>query len=688
VSDPRPRQGDRYLRIGDRPYLPVGAHYVPIEGPDWPWRVGAASFDRAFAAMARAGLDAVRIDLLWSAIEPEPGRYDEAHLEVLDAVLDAARRHRLLLHPTLFIGGEVGDAFWDVPWRAGRHPHRDPEMLRLQVAHAAKLAARWRGDPAILAWDLTDEPPYWPFRDTTDEDARGWTRALTAAIRAEDPGALVTIGTASQEVGWGPFRADVVAGELDFATVHPYPIFMPELYPDQLVGPRMTHAAAFETALATGAGRPVMVHEYGASSAQFDPERIAAYDRLLSYSALGRGATGFFAWCWTNAEPAAFRRAPYVRAPHETQFGVTDAAGQLRPRGHVLAGLAKTVRRLDLDGLAAHGPTATAAIPVPHEFAAPYDPAGYGLGEAPSGVYLPAETAWNAERDAAPLIAGLLNAFVLGARAGIPISFPRERLDGAWPDAPLVLLPAPVASTSNTLHHLRTAVWSRAEEHLARGGTIYVSCSADVAVPEMERLLGARITDRAPAAMPAVLRFVAPWGPFVAGDELELPPGDGSLATRSATLRAAAGSEVVALDGNGDPALIVARRGSGHAVTLAHPLELLLARTADAHGTGDRTWGVYAGLAAVADAVPAASVDHPDVTTGVVTGPSGGLVTVTNHGPQPLRVPLRLPAGAHDATSVEPDGARPLDLDAGSVPLDLPAYGAAVVAWGEDEGDR
>ena len=686
MSDQRPSTGPHYLYVGGRPVLPVGAHVVPSEGPDWPWRVGPEAFDRAFAQMAAVGLDAARIDLLWSAVEPEPGRYDEAHLAVLDGVLAAARRHGLLLHPALFIGGEVGDAYWDVPWREGRHPHRDPEMIRLQAAQVAYLARRWRDDPAVLAWDLTDEPPFWLFRDTTDDDARAWTTALVDAIRAVDAGALVTIGTAGQEVGWGPFRADVVAGDLDFATVHPYPIYQPDLYPDGLLAPRMTHAAAFETALAAGTGRPVMVHEYGASSTQFDPERIAAYDRLLCWSSLGRGAAGFFAWCWTDAAPPAFDRAPYVRQPHETQFGVTDWTGALRPRGRVLADLAATVHRLDLAGRAADGPVAPAAIPVPHEYARPYDPAAYGLADRPAGEYRPAETAWSPTRDATPLVAGLLNAFVLGARAGISVAFPRERLDGAWPTERLVLLPAPLASTSNTLLHVRTTAWAGAVGHLTGGGTVYVSCSADVAIPEMADILGARIVDRAPAAAIPALRFVRPWGPFAAGDELTLPPGDGTLATRSATLTAAAGSEVIAVDAAGEPALVIASRGAGYAVTLAHPLELLLARTPDAHGPGDRTWGIYAGLAALAGVADPASVAHPDVTTGTLRGPAGGLAMLTNHGPASLRVPLRLPSEAVTATAIGPTRAAQLPHDGDAVEIELAPYGAAVVGWRTAKG--
>ena len=672
-------RGSHLLRRRGRSLLPVGAHVVPVEGPDWPWRVGAEAFDRAFAAMAASGLDAARIDVLWSAVEPEAGRYDDDHLRVLDDVLASARRHDVLLHPTLFIGGEVGDAFWDVPWRSGRHPHADPDMRQLQARHAAALARRWRGDPALLAWDLTDEPPFWIARGTTDEDARAWTAELVEALRAEDPDHLITIGTSGQEIGWGPFRADVVAPALDFACVHPYPIYQEDVYPDALLAPRMTHAAAFETALAAGAGRPVMVHEYGASSTQFDPEAIAAYDRLLSWSSLGRGAAGYFAWCWTDAEPAAYGRAPYVRQPHETQFGVTDWRGRQRPRGHVLSRLAATVRALDLDAHAASGPAPErAAILVPHEYARPYDPASFGLDAEPSGLYRPSERAWTPERDATPLARAWLNAFVLAARADLAVRFPREALGGSWPDVDLLLLPAPLASTTTSLWHVRTSFWDGAADFFARGGVLYVSCSADVAVPQMEEITGCRILDRAPASSTSVLRFVAGWGPFRRGDELRLPAWDGDLQTRGVRLDAGR-AEVVAVDADGEPSLVVATTGAGRAVTCAAPVELLLARSPDAHGPRDRTWGLYAGLGRLAglDAL----VEHPDVTTGAVLGGAGGAVALTNHGPDPVDAELRIPEDAAAVHGVDAGGATPLRAEGAAVPLELDAYGSALVSW-------
>lgn len=678
ASSSPPQRGSHYLTAAGRPILPVGAHFVPTEGPDWPWRVGPEAFDRAFESMASIGLNAVRIDLLWAAVEPEPSSYNDDHLRQLDAIVAAARRHGLWLHPTLFIGGQVGDAYWDVGWRQGRHPHADPEMRRLQGAHAAMLASRWRGDPSIIAWDLTDEPPFWLFPDTSDADAEAWTETLVESIRRVDPDHLITIGTSGQEVGWGPFRADVVGKLLDFTCVHPYPIYQPELYPDSLLAPRMTHAAAFETALASGAGRPVMVHEYGASSTQFDPEAIAAYDRLSSWSSMGRGAIGYFAWCWTDAEPAAYERAPYVRQPHETQFGVTDWRGGLRPRGNVLAELAKAVSILDLEELASRGPAPPgAAIIVPHEFVRPFDPAGFGLHQ-PAGPYRPVEAVRDVRRDPTPLVRTWLNAFVMAARAGLATAFERERLDHVWPDVPLILLPAPLASTSSSLQHVRTSYWRGSSAFFARGGVLYISCSADVAIPELPELAGCRIVDRAPIDAGRILTFVSSWGPFRRDDQLRIPPGDGSLEARGVRL-GLEGAAVLAVDEFGRPAVVLCRRGAGHVVTSAFPVETLLASKPDAHGSDDRTWGLYAGLRDLAGVRDPWAVDHPDVTTGALHGPDGGVIALTNHGPKPLDVSLSAPEGATLQGLVRQGRVEPIPAQDGAIALE--AYGSAIALW-------
>ena len=240
--------------------------------------------------MQDLGFNTVRFDLFWAWFEPRPGDYNPEAFRQFDVFIRLAHQYEIYLHPTLFIGGEVGEAFWDVPWRQGRHPHADPEMLRLQTDHAAEFARRYRGEAAILAWDLTDEPPYWIVGDqTTDAMAINWTRLIAGAIRRYDPGHVLCVGTSMEDMSHGPFRPDNLAAEVDFFSVHPYSIYTLDRFPDPMLSERGTYGGAFQTTLSLGAGQPVMIHEFGASSAQYNPERIAHFDRVTLYSGLAAG---------------------------------------------------------------------------------------------------------------------------------------------------------------------------------------------------------------------------------------------------------------------------------------------------------------------------------------------------------------------------------------------------------------
>ncbi len=154
-------EGTYFSREGRR-FLPAGAHWVPARaGLAWPIEWNPKEIEADFVKMRELGFNSVRFDLFWAWFEPRPGDYNPEAFRQLDYLICLAHRYQIYLHPTLFIGGEVGEAFWDVPWRHGRHPHADPEMLRLQADHAAELGRHYRNESAILAWDLTDEPPYW-----------------------------------------------------------------------------------------------------------------------------------------------------------------------------------------------------------------------------------------------------------------------------------------------------------------------------------------------------------------------------------------------------------------------------------------------------------------------------------------------------------------------------------------------
>src|SRR5512139_1215302 len=138
-------KGTYFMRGGKR-FLPVGAHWVPaVEALSWPYQWNPGSITADFAKMKDLGFNTVRFDLFWAWFEPRPGDYNPEAFSQLDFLVQQDHQHEIYLHPTLFIGGEVGEAFWDVPWRHGRHPHADPEMLMLQTNHAAELARHYQG---------------------------------------------------------------------------------------------------------------------------------------------------------------------------------------------------------------------------------------------------------------------------------------------------------------------------------------------------------------------------------------------------------------------------------------------------------------------------------------------------------------------------------------------------------------
>jgi len=556
-----------YFTAAGRRFLPIGAHWVPARsGLQWPLEWDEADLEADFAKMQALGFNTVRFDLFWAWFEPRPGGYNPEAFRQLDVFVRLAHQYGIYLHPTLFIGGEVGEAYWDVPWRQGRHPHADPEMLRLQADHAAEFARRYKGEPAILAWDLTDEPPFWIVADrTTDAMAIGWTRLVAGALRRDDPAHLLCVGTNVEDINHGPFRPDNLASEVDFFSVHPYSIYTFDRFPDPMLSARGTYAGAFQTTLSAGAGRPTMIHEFGASSAQYDPQRIAAFDRLMYYSGLAAGACGFLPWCYTDAAPEQWKRVPYLRAPHETQFGLTTWDRQDRPRGAVLRKFSRLLAQMDFTDL--QPAAGEAALIIPHEWAKPQgDLSRSGLEGSDAIPYNSSQEGLDNSGPNLWLTRSLLSAFILARRAGWKVDMPREYAD--WSAHPLLLLPSPLTGTERNLVHVHTTFWERASEYVRQGGVLYASLCADAAVPEMAGLFGASLCDHAPAEEVA-LRLMAPFGGLAEGTEFRYRADPSMLQAWPATLEVR-GGQVLAVDGYGRPALVANQFGKGRTLLSAY----------------------------------------------------------------------------------------------------------------------
>jgi endo-1,4-beta-mannosidase len=678
--------GTYFVRNGKR-FLPVGAHWIPAKAAmEWPTEWDPKDIEADFAKMHELGYSIVRFDMLWAWFEPRPGDYNPVAFQQLDYLVSLAHKYQIYLHPSLFIGGEVGEAYWDVPWRLGRHPHADPEMLRLEGNLAAEFGRHYANESAIIAWDLTDEPPFWIVDDrTTDAMAINWTRLIVDGIRQHDKLHPIVVGTSGQEISHGPFRADNIARFVDFFSVHPFTLYAPELFPDALLSVRGTYGAAFETALSHGAGRPVMIHEMGASTAQFSPERVAAYDRAQMYSGLGAGAIGVDLWCYTDAAPEQFHKVPYLRTPQETGWGMTTWDRQDKPLAREFKKLSQVVGRLDLTGISPA--PAEIGIVVPDEWAKPHgDFSHFGLTGPASIPYVSTN-----DGDAMPgepqprtgganhwLMGSALTTFILARRAGLKADFPREYDD--WTKRPMIFMPSPLTSTGDVfLAHVHTDFYEKVKKYVENGGFLYASLASDGAIPDMASLFGARLVDRAPSDE-VTLKIVEPFGDLKPGDTFHYSVPTQTTESWGMLLEVTNG-KVIAVDQNGHPALVANTLGRGKTLLSAYPLEHYLANVTSAFDQPESTHRIYAAFRDWAGIQPMFRSDQSSVEVSALNGDHRGYVVLVNHSADSQKVTVSTNSGVRSIARITPDGAQAMPMEGSSWKMELGPYEGAIVEW-------
>jgi endoglycosylceramidase len=168
-----------------------GLNQVYKVPPYEPSADGFGADDAAF--LAANGFDAMRVGVIWAAVEPEPGQYDDAYLDsiagtvhtlaahgivsLLDfhqdlyneefqgegapawAVQDGGLPNPALGFPGNYLGNPAEWHTWDQFWANAP----GPDGVGLQDHYAATwahVAARFAGDPDVAGYEIMNEP--WP----------------------------------------------------------------------------------------------------------------------------------------------------------------------------------------------------------------------------------------------------------------------------------------------------------------------------------------------------------------------------------------------------------------------------------------------------------------------------------------------------------------------------------------------
>ena len=138
-----------------KPFVPWGTNYYdPNTG--WPPQVWQ-QFDEDqvathFEIMSEIGVNCARVFLAAAAFQPDPDTVDEEALAKLDTLVKIARRSGIRLIITGPDHWEGQAPYWKPDRFAG------PEALRALGNFWTVVGQRYRGEPAIFAWDLVNEP--------------------------------------------------------------------------------------------------------------------------------------------------------------------------------------------------------------------------------------------------------------------------------------------------------------------------------------------------------------------------------------------------------------------------------------------------------------------------------------------------------------------------------------------------
>lgn len=286
-----------------------------------------ADYDR----LAGWGLNGVRLLIFWAAVEPAQGIYDDEYLDRIRERLDwadAAGLHVILdMHQDLY--GEKfqsdGAPVWatrddgipyepQTPWwlnylepavlRAFHHLWNDTDLQELYAGMWAHVAERLSYHPALLGYELMNEPHFGEASPLTFENDLlfPFYRRAASAIRAVDPGRYLffepMIVTSAGIASFG----DSIGLEAAVYAPHFYQTEVHEGEPYNGNPTLIRNTASQRSQEASRHGAPWVLTEFGVSP---ETEGYDLYLRDLLQS-LDEQSAGWFYWGYDRYEHNGF----------------------------------------------------------------------------------------------------------------------------------------------------------------------------------------------------------------------------------------------------------------------------------------------------------------------------------------------------------------------------------------------
>lgn len=307
----RVQAGAEHFLIGDEAFQVAGINYYPQETPwfDFWLEFDTAVVRRDLARIRDLNLNTVRTFVfydLFGGAEPT-----EAMLTRLDTFMDLAAQFELKVVLTLF------DFL----------PSYDIEFYASHEKHLLAMLNRYRHHPALLAWDLKNEPDL-DFENHGRATVLDWLAYMSERVGVYDPDHPMTIGWSDAS------KASLLAEKLDFISFHFY------ISPDSL-------ASYLNDIQQRVPDKTIMVSEFGLPTynvwwlpgGHTEAEQAEYYQSILSTLAEYPN-TSFISWTLYDFPelPDQVFGGPVWRTLPQQHYGIIRTDGRAKAAAAVLSG--------------------------------------------------------------------------------------------------------------------------------------------------------------------------------------------------------------------------------------------------------------------------------------------------------------------------------------------------------------
>ena len=309
------RSGATLLMDG-QPFRPIGLNVYNANSTNNCWydMASGSTLDDALSAMG-PGVNTVRA-WFFQSLATQNGTRDWT---AFDHTLAVAHAHGVKVIATLgnqWADCEPASGYKSTAWYEGGYTQPDPGGTVSYRDWVQQVAARYKNDPTVLAWQLLNEPEVMPYAggdcSTVPEsrataDLAAFAQDVSGAIKAVDPNHLVSLGTigsgqcGAQDTDYASVMSIQTLDLCEFHDYNPNALIPGDIYNG--LQRRVDQCSALNKPLLVGESGIDLMQEGGVNTAGIAKRAAVFSDKACAQ--LTHGVAGLLLWAWNKDGPSA-----------------------------------------------------------------------------------------------------------------------------------------------------------------------------------------------------------------------------------------------------------------------------------------------------------------------------------------------------------------------------------------------